>query len=73
MKSQVKGIQKELKEVVSSLKGHLIYQRDVLLAEGVPIKQWPGARGQGSVAVEHSKLNSEQKVRPRSSTPTTDH
>jgi len=30
-------IQKELKKVVSSLKGHLIFQRDVLLAEGVPV------------------------------------
>lgn len=30
----MKDIRKDLKEVVSSLKGHLIYQRDVLLAEG---------------------------------------
>lgn len=34
----MRDIQKELKEVVSSLKGHLIYQRDILLAEGVPVK-----------------------------------
>ncbi len=32
----MKDIHEELKEVVSSLKGHLIYQRDVLLAEGIP-------------------------------------
>ncbi len=44
----MKNIQKELKEVVSSLKGHLIYQRDLLLAEGIPLNQEPGARGQGS-------------------------
>lgn len=71
MKGEVKDIRKELKEVVSSLKGHLIYQRDVLLAEGVPVNQWPVARGQGSAVSEPSKLNSEQKT--RSSTPTTDH
>ncbi|MEK6726507.1 MAG: uracil-DNA glycosylase [Deltaproteobacteria bacterium] len=34
----MKDIRKDLKEVVSSLKGHLIYQRDVLLAEGVTLK-----------------------------------
>lgn len=32
----MKDIHEELKEVVSSLRGHLIYQRDVLLAEGIP-------------------------------------
>ncbi|MBM2839182.1 MAG: phage polymerase-related protein, partial [Deltaproteobacteria bacterium] len=68
----MRDIQKELKEVVSSLKGHLLYQRDVLLAEGVPVNQLPGASGQGSVAVEHTKLNSEQKIRSRSPMPTTD-
>lgn len=67
----MKNIQKELKEVISLLKGHLIYQRDLLLAEGVPVNQWSGARGQGSEVVEPSKLNREQKT--RSSRPTTDH
>ena len=73
MKGEVKDIRKELKEVLSSLKGHLIYQRDVLLAEGVPVNQWSVARGQGSAVSEPSKPNSEQKTRSRSSTTTTDH
>lgn len=64
-------IHEELKEIVSSLKGHLIYHRDVLLAEGVPANQWSVARGQGSEVSEPSKLNSEQKTRP--SMLTTDH
>ncbi|MEK7850584.1 MAG: uracil-DNA glycosylase [Deltaproteobacteria bacterium] len=45
----MKDVHKELKEVVSSLKGHLIYQRDILLAEGIPAKEGSGVRGQGSV------------------------
>lgn len=60
----MKDIQKELKEIVSSLKGHLAYQRDILLSEGVPLNQWP-------VVAEASKLNIDQKT--RSSTPTTGH
>jgi len=33
----MKEFKKELLEVVSSLKGHLVYQRDVLLVEGTPV------------------------------------
>lgn len=65
------NIQKELKEIVSSLTGHLIYQRDILRAEGVPVTQKPEGRSQESGASKHPKLNSEQKA--HSSTPTTDH
>ncbi|MDO8445586.1 MAG: uracil-DNA glycosylase [Deltaproteobacteria bacterium] len=37
-------IHKELKEVVSSLKGHLIYQRDILLAEGLSADEYAKIR-----------------------------
>lgn len=41
-------LKKELEEVVSSLTGHLIYQRDILLAEGVPVKGEARGKGQGA-------------------------
>ncbi len=55
----MRDIQKELKEVVSSLKGHLIYQRDLLLAEGVPV------RSQES-GVRSSELNKTEIQNPKS-------
>ena len=33
----MKDSKNELLEIVSALKGHLLYQRDILLSEGVPI------------------------------------
>ena len=44
----MKDVKNELKEIVSSLRGHLIYQRDILLAEGVPVTegQKPEVRSQ---------------------------
>lgn len=35
---------KELKEIVSSIKGHLIYQRDILLAEGISADEFAKLR-----------------------------
>ena len=52
----MKDIHEELKEVVSSLKGHLIYQRDVLLAEGIPIaKREQEARSEKREAINQSR------------------
>jgi len=64
MKGQVKDIQKELKEVVSSLKGHLIYQRDILLAEGVPATegQMPEVRSQKSEVKKVRRLEDEKNL-----------
>lgn len=67
----MKDIHEELKEVVSSLKGHLIYQRDVLLAEGVPLNQWPGASGQGpEKKVQSSEFRVRSADHPNSQPPT---
>lgn len=57
-------IQKELKEVLSSLKGHLIYQRDVLLAEGVPATegQMPEVRSQKSEVKKVRRLEDEKNL-----------
>lgn len=68
----MKDVNNELREIVSSLKGHLIYQRDVLLAEGVPVNQLSVVRGQGSEVSEPSKLKIDQKTRSISSKPTND-
>lgn len=44
----MKDVKNELNEIVSSLKGHLIYQRDILLAEGIPAKEGSEKKVQSS-------------------------
>ncbi|MBI4746723.1 MAG: uracil-DNA glycosylase [Deltaproteobacteria bacterium] len=74
----MKDIHQELKEVVSSLKGHLVYQRDILLAEGAPISKSPESgvrsqekKAQSSSLIPHpSSLIDSQLPTPNSQLPT---
>jgi DNA polymerase len=60
----MRDVNNELRDIVSSLKGHLIYQRDVLLAEGVPATegQMPEVRSQKSEVKKVRRLEDEKNL-----------